>query len=215
MSIPPWTPELRGRGSLRPRRLRYQGGHGCDAHRIRRLAEERPAGMPTLVMACSVNEEHGFSGATGMARLWASGTSELVPRMPDAVIVAEPTQLNVVVAHKGVVRWRCQTRGLAATAPSLTGRERHLPYGPRAAGTGGVCPRAVGSARSPPAAGRSVAECRTDFGGTQRNTVPDACTIEIDRACFRTSVRRKPWNTSLICSINAVPACRWFMIHRI
>ena len=114
MSIPPWTPELRGGRVYGRGACDIKGGMAAMLTAFARLAEERPAGMPTLVMACSVNEEHGFSGATGMARLWASGTSELVQRVPDAVIVAEPTQLNVVVAHKGVVRWRCQTRGLAA-----------------------------------------------------------------------------------------------------
>src|SRR5437764_5208883 len=42
-----------------------------------------------------------------------AGRSELLPRVPDAAIVAEPTKLNVVVAHKGAARWRCSTRGVA------------------------------------------------------------------------------------------------------
>ena len=42
-----------------------------------------------------------------------AGRSELLSRVPDAVIVAEPTQLNVVVAHKGAARWRCTARGVA------------------------------------------------------------------------------------------------------
>ena len=39
---------------------------------------------------------------------------EFFPRPPDAAIVAEPTELNVVVAHQGQVRWRCHTIGRAA-----------------------------------------------------------------------------------------------------
>ena len=39
---------------------------------------------------------------------------ELHALRPDVAIVAEPTVLNVVVAHRGVVRWRCQTLGRAA-----------------------------------------------------------------------------------------------------
>jgi len=46
--------------------------------------------------------------------LTRSGDTSPVTLAPDAVIVAEPTQLDVVVAHKGVVRWRCHTRGRAA-----------------------------------------------------------------------------------------------------
>ena len=68
MIIPPWTPDVRdgrvyGRGSCD-----IKGGMACMLAALSRLAEESPAGMPTLVMACSVNEEHGFSGATDMAR---------------------------------------------------------------------------------------------------------------------------------------------------
>jgi acetylornithine deacetylase len=113
MTIAPWTPEVRdgtvtGRGSCD-----IKGGMACMLAALSRLAEDRPAGMPTILMACSVNEEHGYSGATDMARLWASGESSLVPRKPDAVIVAEPTLLNVVVAHKGVSRWKIKTGGRA------------------------------------------------------------------------------------------------------
>ena len=44
-------------------------------------------------MACSVNEEYGFSGAKEMGQLWASGESRLVPRVPDAVIEGETGKL--------------------------------------------------------------------------------------------------------------------------
>ena len=33
----------------------------------------------------------------------------------DYAIVAEPTLLNIVNAHKGVVRWQLETTGRAAT----------------------------------------------------------------------------------------------------
>ena len=38
----------------------------------------------------------------------------MFPRRPDLAIVAEPTDLNVVVAHQGMVRWRCHVTGRAA-----------------------------------------------------------------------------------------------------
>ena len=84
-----------------------------------RLAAERPAGRPTVVMACTVNEEYGFSGATGLCERWSDGRSSLLPRPPeDAAIVAEPTKmLGVVVAHKKSPRWRLAIR-MAARAHS-------------------------------------------------------------------------------------------------
>ena len=112
MTIEPWTPAVRdgrmyGRGACD-----IKGGMAAMLGAVARLADERPKDMPTIVMACTVNEEHGYSGATALTKLWTQG-GPIVPRQPDAAIVAEPTELQVVVAHKGVVRWRCQTHGRA------------------------------------------------------------------------------------------------------
>ena len=182
MTIAPWTPEVAdgrvtGRGACD-----IKGGMACMLAALSRLVEERPSGMPTVLMACSVNEEHGYGGATAMARLWDGGASSLVPRKPDAVIVAEPTLLNVVVAHKGVSRWEIKTGGRAvhSSTPHLgdnavyhmarvlqaleeyardvvpTLGEHHLLSGPTLS---------VG----------------VISGGISVNTVPDACVIEVDR----------------------------------
>ena len=43
-----------------------KGGLTAMLGALARLVEERPADMPTIVMACTVNEEHGFSGATAL-----------------------------------------------------------------------------------------------------------------------------------------------------
>ena len=71
MTIEPWTPEVRegrlyGRGSCD-----IKGGMTAMLGALARLAVERPAGMPTIVMACTVNEEHGYSGATALTHIRA------------------------------------------------------------------------------------------------------------------------------------------------
>src|SRR5439155_21919108 len=95
---------------------------------VGRRAKEKPPGRPTVVLVCNVNEEHGFTGASHWAATYfgrppqsghgpeevpPAGRSQLLPRVPDAAIVAEPTKLNVVVVHKGAARWKCSTLGRA------------------------------------------------------------------------------------------------------
>jgi acetylornithine deacetylase len=182
MTIDPFRPLVRegrlfGRGACD-----IKGGMTAMLGAFARLAAERPKSCPTVLMACTVNEEHGFSGAQKLCELWSMNGGSIFPRRPDFAIVAEPTELDIVVAHKGMVRWRCRTRGRAAhsslpqlgdnaifrMAPVLTALERYH--------------RDVLS-RSPehPLCGRATLSVGTIHGGISVNTVPDVCTIEIDR----------------------------------
>ena len=181
MTIAPWTPVVRegriyGRGACD-----IKGGMAAMLTALARLADERPADMPTIVMACTVNEEHGYSGATALVQLW-SQAGAIIPRRPDVCVVAEPTDLQVVVAHKGVVRWRCNTHGRAAHSSQpqlgvnaifkmrrvLEALER---YQRDIAATLGSHPRC----------GTPTLSVGVISGGLSVNTVPDLCTIEIDR----------------------------------
>ena len=181
MTIPPWTPEIRdgrvyGRGACD-----IKGGMACMLTALSRLAEERPAGRPTIVMACSVNEEHGFGGAPRMRELWQSG-SGFLPRAPDAVIVAEPTSLDVVVAHKGAVRWRCHARGRAAHSSAPQSGDNAFYRMARVLGALERYARDVAPTLGQhPLVGQPSLSVGLISGGVSVNTVPDRCTIEIDR----------------------------------
>jgi len=182
MTIEPFTPEVRdgrlyGRGACDTK-----GGMAAMLAALSRLAEERPAGMPTIVMACTVNEEYGFSGAQALARLWTGETSALVPRKPDAAVIAEPTGLDVVIAHKGVVRWRAHTAGRAAHSSLPDAGENAIYKMARVlASLQRYQTRIVGSLASHPVCGPATLSVGTIHGGVSVNTVPDRCTIEIDR----------------------------------
>lgn len=182
MTIEPWRPVVRegrvyGRGACDDK-----GGMTAMLAAFARLAAERPHGMPTLVMACTVNEEHGFSGIDALRRSWTAGENSLIPRKPDAAIVAEPTSLDVVVAHRGVVRWTCHTQGRAAHSSRPEAGDNAI-Y--KMARVLQVLERyqwdVVGKLGSHPLCGPASMSVGTIRGGVSVNVVPDLCSIEIDR----------------------------------
>jgi acetylornithine deacetylase len=99
----------------------------------------------------------------------------------DAAVVGEPTALDVVTAHKGVVRFRMLTHGRAAhsadpgagvnaiammAAVVMSLQER-------------LAPRLA--ARSHPLLGQPTLNVGRIEGGLQVNVVPDRCAIDVDR----------------------------------
>lgn len=187
MTIEPWTPVVRdgrlyGRGACDTK-----GSMAAMIVAVARLAQHRPAGMPTVVISCTVNEEFGFTGVRGLTRLWTdtpqpAGRTQIIPRPPDIAVVGEPTNLEVVVAHKGAVRWRIRTRGRASHSaqPELGDNAVYK--------MGQVLPvlqryqeKVVGGLASHPLCGPATISVGTIRGGVSVNTVPDECVVEIDR----------------------------------
>jgi acetylornithine deacetylase/succinyl-diaminopimelate desuccinylase-like protein len=182
MTIPPFAAEVRegrlyGRGSCD-----VKGGMAAMLGALVQLAEERPRPRPTVVLACTVNEEHGFTGATGLCELWGRKADPLFPRKPDGAIVAEPSNLRVVVAHKGMVRWRCHTRGRAAHScdPQL-GNNAIYSMGRVVRALEHYAREVVGGLAEHPLCGRPTLSVGTIRGGVSVNIVPESATIEIDR----------------------------------
>jgi acetylornithine deacetylase len=182
MVIPPWTPEIRdnrlyGRGSCD-----IKGGLGVMLATLARLKKEPSRDRPTIVLACTVNEEYGFTGAKGLVQLWSRGESPILPRKPDAIVVAEPTSLDIVVAHRGVVRWRIKTGGRAAHS-SLPEQGDNAIYrmAPVLLALKRYQHDVVPTLGQHPLCGSPTISVGTIHGGISVNTVPDECVIEIDR----------------------------------
>jgi acetylornithine deacetylase len=182
MTIDPFDPRIEGGKIYGRGSCDIKGGMAAMLTAFLRLAEERPEGMPTVVMACSVNEEFGFTGATAMAELWHGGKRTFFAKPPDGAIVAEPTDLNVVVAHKGVLRWRCHARGRAAhTSQPQRGVNAIYKMVPVIEAVERYHREEIPRLAEHPLCGRPTVCVSMIQGGISVNTVPDRVTIDIDR----------------------------------
>jgi acetylornithine deacetylase/succinyl-diaminopimelate desuccinylase family protein len=133
------------------------------------IRRDRP--RATIVVAGSIDEEYQKRGARALG--------QIEPRFAGAV-VGEPTDLEMVVAHKGSVRWQIETSGRAAhSSMPETGvnaieamaevilRLKHLNAELR---------KRPDPLTGPPSLTVSLIE-----GGTDICTVPARCVISIDR----------------------------------
>jgi acetylornithine deacetylase/succinyl-diaminopimelate desuccinylase family protein len=182
MTIDPFDPKitdgkLYGRGACDEK-----GAMAAMIVALARLAEEQPAGMPTVVFSATVNEENGFTGARAAAASWSDGSNPFLPRLPDAVIVAEPTEMHVVVAHKGVLRWRCHVHGRAAHSSNPAAGENAI-FGMRHVlqALAAHQQELAASGEVHPLCGGPTLNIGMIDGGISPNTVPDLATIIIDR----------------------------------
>jgi acetylornithine deacetylase/succinyl-diaminopimelate desuccinylase-like protein len=194
MTVDPFAGEVRdgrvyGRGACD-----VKGSMAAMMAAISRLASgERPERMPTIVLAFTVNEECGFTGATALRALWQDVSSAkgirgtttpeaLFPRPPGVAIVAEPTDLTVVVAHQGVVRWRCNAEGRAAhSSRPDEGVNAIYAMSRVVQAIEQYHIQIARESREHPLCGRASVCVSTIHGGVGINTVPDRVTIEIDR----------------------------------
>lgn len=183
MAIPPFE------GAVRDGRLWGRGA--CDNKgslaamltALRRVAAAR-SNPSTILFAGTADEESGYRGVRAAVRhcgLPIAGRQPRSEMAPVAAFVGEPTGLNIVIAHRGVVRWTVSQRGVSAhsACPSrgvnaiykMTPVLRDLE-----ALAGEIARRPAHPLVGPPSL--SVGTIR---GGHSVNTVPDSCVIEVDR----------------------------------
>ncbi len=137
-----------------------------------RLVNEKPHGSAKLTVAFTVDEEHGGRGVSAFMRTGFHS---------DYAIIAEPTLLNIVNAHKGVVRLRLETAGRACHS-SRPDQGVNAAYRMARLIAGVEQYAAQVQAMPPdPVLGPRTASLGVVGGGTSANTVPDSCFALIDR----------------------------------
>jgi len=182
MTIPPFKPRVDaglmfGRGSCDTK-----AGLAGMMHAVASLKEKGIVPPCDVLLAAVVDEEFSFQGVTTLCK-------ELVA---NAAIVAEPTDLRVAIASKGVLRWRIHAHGKSAHSSKV-----HL-------GTNAIYHMArvvlafeqdhAALAHAPhPLLGAASCNVGKISGGVQVNFVPDSCVIEIDRRLLPSESVAEVW----------------------
>jgi acetylornithine deacetylase len=137
-----------------------------------RLVKEKPAGSAKVTVAFTIDEEHGGRGVSAFMRTGFQA---------DYAIVAEPTLLNIVNAHKGVARWKLETSGRACHS-SRPDQGVNAVYR-MAKLIGGIeeYAKKLQSLPPDPVLGPRTISVGVVGGGVSPNTVPDTCIAQVDR----------------------------------
>ena len=171
MTIPPFTPDIRngllyGRGACDTK-----AGGVAMMMAMKRLKEGGFTPPCTIKYAGVVDEEHLFRGASHLASIIGA----------EAVVVSEPTELEIVRTHKGLARFRIIVKGTAAHSSkphlgvnAITKMARLI-----CAIEDEIVP--VYNTNTHPLVGSPTLNIGVISGGAQINFVPDQCVIEIDR----------------------------------
>ena len=172
MTVSPFAGEVRdgrvwGRGACD-----VKGGMAAMLCALERLVREKPENAASVIMACTVDEEHTF---TGIKRFLKEGCTATM------AVVSEPTQLKIITAHKGLVRWKIQTNGRSChSANPEQGKNAVYAMAPVLQALSKYA-QSLQAGDLHPLVGSPTLSVGVVRGGTSVNTVPDFCEIEIDR----------------------------------
>lgn len=183
MTIPPFEPRIEGdrisgRGSCD-----VKGGLAAMLAAFARVAKTPERLLANVVMSCTVDEEFTATGVNRLAKSWSeAGGCQLLRERPTLAIIAEPTDLDVVVAHRGATRWKVVTRGRAchSSEPTL-GVSAIYRMAKVVSALEEFAAELPTLHPAHPLCGGSTLSVGRIQGGQSVNIVPDYCEIEIDR----------------------------------
>jgi acetylornithine deacetylase/succinyl-diaminopimelate desuccinylase family protein len=151
-----------------------------------RGAYDMKAGVAAALIACREAAAAGLAGDVVVAAVAdeehaSLGVQEVLRSVgADAAIVTEPTELEVVVAHKGFVWAEVEVTGVAAhgSRPHL-GRDAIVQTGPVLTALGAL-DRELG-ARTHPLLGRGSVHASLIEGGAELSSYPARCVVGLER----------------------------------
>ena len=206
----PFDPQIRD-GRVRGRgACDVKGSMAAMLHALGRLINDQPTDAANVVLSCSCDEEAGMGGVLQLVKYWEqhNSKSQLLHSKPDACIVAEPTDLNVVRSHLGVMRFRVWTTGQACHA-SQPDQGKNAIYamtpviGLLAEEAEQLATRSQGRS----SCGRATLNVGIIKGGSSVNIVPDECVVEVDRRLVPGEDPAQIW-TQINHQISKLPAAR-------
>lgn len=175
MTIDPFAAEIRD-GRLYGRGACDTKGTGAAmlwALREYAAGDEQPNNIAVLL---SVGEEHVQTGA----RAFVDEHLKTLDWSPAGIVVGEPTQMNVLAATGGFVRWKISTHGLACHS-SKPERGHNAIYDMARLVTAIQEQYIDHIAATHPLVGKASAAVTVIRGGKQVNVVPSGATITFDR----------------------------------
>ncbi|HUP81013.1 MAG TPA: M20 family metallopeptidase, partial [Pirellula sp.] len=182
MSISPFEPSVQdglmyGRGACDTK-----AGLAAMMHAVATIHSSRVKPPCDVLLAAIVDEECSFRGVKKLCEDLEA----------DAAIVAEPTDLRVAIASKGVLRWRILTTGKSAHSSKAHLGINAIYHMARVALA--IEQDHAALARAPyPLLGPASCNVGIITGGVQVNFVPDGCAIEIDRRLLPNETVKDVW----------------------
>jgi acetylornithine deacetylase ArgE len=176
MTVAPFGANIEGNRLYGRGACDIKGGMAAMLTAFTRLVREKPRGAANVVMACSVDEEHTFLGVQHLVKNGIRG---------DMAVVAEPTSLHIVHAHKGVARWLLTVPGRSCHSSSPEKGSNAIYRMGRLLVVIEKYAEQLRKTVVDPLLGPATVSVGRIEGGTSVNTVPDQCRIEIDRRLVR------------------------------
>jgi len=182
MTIPPFEPhvqdgKLYGRGS-------------CDAKGpmasillgIKEVIEQDGKPPITIHFVATCDEELGAGGAHALMK---DGFRA------DFAIVGEPTNLLIINAHKGAIRWKVTTKGVPAHSSTPSAGVNAIYHMQKVIQRIEDTVAANLLEKTHQLLGQPTISVGTIVGGTQVNIIPGSCEIEVDRRLLPTETQEE------------------------